>query len=152
MEYLIANISYQKIPETQKLWDLILGILKSISSFALQWRHNERHGASNHQSHDCLPNRLFGRTSMKTSKLCVTGLCAGNSPVTGEFPAQRASNAESVSIWWRHHDMDSCKLMTPPSPESAQPLYHMPYGGAVLTGIYSFKRDPHLPLLHGDQI
>ena len=21
----------------------------------------------------------------------------------GEFPAQRASNAESVSIWWRHH-------------------------------------------------
>ena len=28
----------------------------------------------------------------------------GNSPVTGEFPAQRASNAENVSIWWRHHD------------------------------------------------
>ena len=31
-------------------------------------------------------------------------LCAGNSPVTGEFPAQRASyNAENVSVWWRHH-------------------------------------------------
>ena len=29
--------------------------------------------------------------------------CAGNSPVTGEIPAQRASNAENVSIWWRHH-------------------------------------------------
>ena len=28
---------------------------------------------------------------------------AGKSPVTGEFPAQRASNAENVSIWWRHH-------------------------------------------------
>ena len=28
---------------------------------------------------------------------------AGNSPVTGEFPAQKASNAESVSIWWHHH-------------------------------------------------
>ena len=27
----------------------------------------------------------------------------GNSPVTGEFPAQMASNAENVSIWWRHH-------------------------------------------------
>ena len=25
----------------------------------------------------------------KTSKLRVTGLCDGNSPVTGEFPAQR---------------------------------------------------------------
>ena len=24
--------------------------------------------------------------------------------VTGEFPAQRASNAENVSIWWRHHE------------------------------------------------
>ena len=23
--------------------------------------------------------------------------------VTGEFPAQMASNAENVSIWWRHH-------------------------------------------------
>ena len=39
----------------------------------------------------------------KTSKLRVTGLCAGNSPVTGEFPAQMASKAENVSIWWRHH-------------------------------------------------
>ena len=37
------------------------------------------------------------------SKLRVTGLCAGNSPGTGEFPAQRASYAENVSIWWRHH-------------------------------------------------
>ena len=44
----------------------------------------------------------------KTSKLRVTGLCAGNSPVTDEFPTQRASNAENVSIWWRHHG--GCKL------------------------------------------
>ena len=29
--------------------------------------------------------------------------CAGNSPGTGEFPAQMASYAENVSIWWRHH-------------------------------------------------
>ena len=27
-----------------------------------------------------------------------------NSPVTGEFIAQMASNAENVSFWWRHHD------------------------------------------------
>ena len=44
------------------------------------------------------------RRSKKTSKFCVTGLCVGNSPVTGEFPAQRASNTENVFIWWRHHD------------------------------------------------
>ena len=46
---------------------------------------------------------FFRRRSKKTSKLRVTVLCAGNSPVTGEFPAQRASYAENVSIWWRHH-------------------------------------------------
>ena len=45
-----------------------------------------------------LLNRLFRRRSKKTSKLRVTGLCAGNSPGTGEFPAQMASNAENVSI------------------------------------------------------
>ena len=54
--------------------------------FSLQWRHNEPDGVSNHQSHDCLFNRLFRRRSKKTSKLCVTGLCEGNSPMTGEFP------------------------------------------------------------------
>ena len=39
----------------------------------------------------------FRRRSKKTSKLCVTGICEGNSPVTGEFPAQMTSNAENVS-------------------------------------------------------
>ena len=44
-----------------------------------------------------------GADQRKTSKLRVTGLSKGNSPETSEFPAQRASNAENVSIWWRHH-------------------------------------------------
>ena len=47
---------------------------------------------------------VFSRSrSKKISKLRVTGPSEGNSPVTSEFPAQRASNAENVSIWWRHH-------------------------------------------------
>ena len=71
---------------------------------SLPWRHNERDGVSDHQPHDCLRNRLFRRRSKKTSKLCVTGLCKGNSTVTSEFPAQRASYAGNVPIWWRHHD------------------------------------------------
>ena len=74
-----------------------------VTDILLQWRHNERGSVSNHQPPDCLLNRLFRRRSKKTSKLRVTGLCAGNSPGTGEFPAQMASNAENVSIWWRHH-------------------------------------------------
>ena len=34
-------------------------------------------------------------------------LCAGNSPVTGEFLAQMASNAENISVWWHHHGEES---------------------------------------------
>ena len=71
---------------------------------SLQWLYNERDGVSNHQPHDCLFKSLFRRIRKKTSKLRVIDLCAGNSPVTGEFNAQRASNTENVSIWWRHHD------------------------------------------------
>ena len=70
----------------------------------LRWRHNERDGVSNYQLNDCLLKRLFRHRSKETSLLRVTGLCVGNSPVTSEFPAQRASNAENVSIWWRHHE------------------------------------------------
>ena len=44
-----------------------------------------------------------GTDQRKHQSLRVTGLCGGNSPGTGEFPAQKASNAENVSIWWRHH-------------------------------------------------
>ena len=59
---------------------------------SLQWRHNGRDGVSNHQLHHCLLNRLFRRRSKETSKLSVTSLCAGNSPVTGEFSASNAEN------------------------------------------------------------
>ena len=47
----------------------------------LRWRHNGCDSVSNHQPHDCLLNRLFRRRSKKTSKLRVTGLCAG---ITGD--------------------------------------------------------------------
>ena len=73
----------------------------------LQWRHNERDCVSNHRRLDCILNPLVRRRSKKTSKLRVTGLCVGNSPGTGEFPAQIASNAENVSIWWRHHEHEA---------------------------------------------
>ena len=65
---------------------------------SLQWCDNGHEGVSNHQAYHCLLNRLARRRSKKTSKLDITGLCAGNSPVTGEFTAQMASNAENVSL------------------------------------------------------
>ena len=57
---------------------------------------------------------LFRHRWKKTSKLRVTGLCEGNSPVTGEFPAQMASNAENASIWWRHHAYGGCNPQCQP--------------------------------------
>ena len=52
----------------QYLWD------------TLQWRHNDHDGVSNHKPYGCLLNCLFRRRSKKTSKLRLTGSCAGNSP------------------------------------------------------------------------
>ena len=65
---------------------------QSTNSNPLQWRHYD--DVSNHQPHDCSLKRLFRRRSKKTSKLRVTGLCAWNSPVTGEFSAQMGSKRE----------------------------------------------------------
>ena len=77
----------------------------------LQWCHNEHHGISNHQPQDCLLNLLFRRRPKKTSNLSVTSLCAGNSPVTAEFPTQRASNVENVFIWWRHQHLQVSRAL-----------------------------------------
>ena len=81
-------------------------VVHRLTADSLRWRHNGHDSVSNHQPHDCLLSRLLGCGSKKTSKLRVTGLCAGNSPGTGEFSAQMASYAENVSIWWRHHVSD----------------------------------------------
>ena len=55
-----------------------------VSRQSLLWCHNGRDGVSNHQPHNSLHNRSFRRRlKKKPSKLRVTGLCDGNSPVTG---------------------------------------------------------------------
>ena len=92
-----------KVPAAGVLTYSCRNIPVSARIIPLQLRHNEPNGVSNHLRLDCLLNQLFRRKSKKTSKLRVTGLCEGNSPVTGEFPAQRTNNAENVSFWWRHH-------------------------------------------------
>ena len=58
----------------------------SITNYLLQWRHNGHDGVPDHQPDVFLLNRYSGADQIKTSKLSVTGLCAGNSPVVGEFP------------------------------------------------------------------
>ena len=75
---------------------------------SLQWRHNEHDGVSNHQLYDCLLNRLFRRRSKTISKLRVTGLCVGNSPVTGPvmrkmFPLSCFKRILSIILLkWKH--------------------------------------------------
>ena len=60
---------------------------------SLQWRHNGRDSGSNHQPHDCLLKR-FIQTQIKENIKAPR-----HWPLWGEI----ASNAENVSIWWRHH-------------------------------------------------
>ena len=100
----------------QKMCDRHQEVSNPMVSLSLQWRHNGCNSILNHQPHDCLLNRLFRRRSKKTWKLCVTGLCAVNSPGTGEFPAQIASYVENVSIWWRHHGCWQIHRLTQISP------------------------------------
>ena len=78
------------------IWELV----------SLHQRHNDHDGVSNHQPHHCLLNRLFRRRSKKTSKLRVTGLCAGNSsgPVNSphKWPVTRKMFPfDDVIMWGR---------------------------------------------------
>ena len=58
---------------------------------SLGWRHNDLDDISSHRRLGCILKRLFRRRSKKLSKLRIPSLCDGHSPLTGEFPAQRAS-------------------------------------------------------------
>ena len=114
--WMLREVSRKSTSQHDNSYLWIKGLQRWIQSWepykclSLQWRHNGRDGVSNHQPHECLLNRLFRRRSKETSKLRVTGFCAGNSLGTGEFPAQMASNAENVSIWWRHHDEETSRI------------------------------------------
>ena len=45
-----------------------------------------------------------GADQSKHQSSASLAFVCGELTVTGEFPARRASNAENVSIWWRHHE------------------------------------------------
>ena len=74
------------------------------SFWALHWRHNDHDGVPNHQTHGCLLNRLFRRRSNKTSKLRVTGLCVGNSPVPVNSP-------QKGPVTWKMFPFDDVIIM-----------------------------------------
>ena len=86
------------------LFETKLSDMKMHFILTLQWPYNERDGISNDRRLDSLLNCLLRHRLKKTSKLRITGLCEGNPLVTRVFPSQRASNADNVSIWWRHRE------------------------------------------------
>ena len=53
-------------------------------------------------------NVYSGADQRKHQSSAPLAFVRGNSPMTGHFPAQMASSAENVSIWWRHHIMIMC--------------------------------------------
>ena len=65
---------------------------------SLQGRHNGRDGVSNHQSYDCLLNRLFRRWSKKTSKLIKKQSHLGTVNKRGNcLSAQRTPNPQPLT-------------------------------------------------------
>ena len=83
----------------------------------LQWSHNEHHGASNHRCIDCLLSFLFRHRSKKTSKLCVTGLCEGNSPDKGPvtrkmFPSDDGIMTDANGGWNKTRIFTLCTRYT----------------------------------------
>ena len=97
---MIPDVHIKSLDGVSKLCTKTISAVQSkVHTSPLQWRHNGHDDVSNHQPHDCLLNRLFRRRSKKTSKLRVLAFARG---IHRGFPAQMASNAENVSIWWRH--------------------------------------------------
>ena len=74
-----TEVVHKNIVIFQAIWSKA-----AANAVTLLWRHNGRDDVSNHQPHECLLNRSSRRRSKKSSKLRVTGPCAGKSPETGD--------------------------------------------------------------------
>ena len=86
----------------------ITGDTASVFIISVIWFHYNDVTMSAMASQSTNPTIVYssvyrGTDRKKPSKAPRRGFCAGSSPVSCEVPAQRASNAENVSIWWRHH-------------------------------------------------
>ena len=91
-------------PRLIQIMDCRQALTRCSDDLLLQWSHNGHDGVSNHQPYHCLLTRLFSADQKKYQSSASLALVQGiHRRPAGEFPAQMASNAENVSIWWRHH-------------------------------------------------
>ena len=74
-------------------------------SASLQWRHNGRDSVSNHQPHIVFSTVYSDAVQRKLQAPRHWPFCGefNGDRWIDEFPAQMASNAENISISWRHH-------------------------------------------------
>ena len=106
------------------------------SNYPLKWfwpesnfHYNDgRDGISTHQFQDCLLNRLFRCRLKKTSKLRVTGLCAGNSPSPVNSP-------HKGPVTWKMFPPDDVII------SGVSVLFFLT--NASLRNIWPSKRPPH---------
>ena len=110
---------------TVESWEFFLNITLPQDAHNLVSNYSathERHGVSNHWQINCFliafwyqkfPHHwpfvnesngqvVFPYTEPEHYSDAIMGAMA--SQINGELPAQMVSNAENVSIWWRHHD------------------------------------------------
>ena len=82
----------------------------------------------------------------------------GNSPVTAQFPAQKASNAENNFIWWRHHEIiEGNKIISPMRMHGFFSCTHGPYKRALplkrtVTVLCAFDEICCLKIIHFDRL
>ena len=103
----------------------------------VEWRHNGRDIVWHHQLLDCLLNCLSRRISKKTSKLRVTGLCAG----TGEFPGSPVNSPHKGPVTRKMFSFDDVIMLRLHIrfenyhhliPHDSH-LFHLVYSGPLLT-------------------
>ena len=97
---------------------------ENFSSISLHWRHNERHGVSNHRHIDCLRNRFVQAHTQGNINTPRHWHLWGKSTDDRWIPITRASVAENVFIWWRHHDDISVSALTSPLQTEHGTVFH----------------------------
>ena len=65
---------------------------------------SDRHGISNYRPIECLFNIFFRLPTNKYLKSALPSLCE-EIPLWSVVPAQKESNMENLSIWWRHNGL-----------------------------------------------
>ena len=99
------------IPHPDISWSLLVTRATGCMQYGIQMTINitmtsyDHDGVSNHQPHGCFTQPFIQTQIKENIKAPRHWPLCGEFTGAGEFPEQRASYAENVSIWWRHHEV-----------------------------------------------